>query len=328
MSTVLNLALLATLSTAPAAPDTPRVFAPEVVSTGHEEFGATFTPDGNTVFFNRADPTRYTFQAILSSQFRDGRWTKPEVVPFSGRWRDIDPALSVDGRKLFFASNRPLKEGEPVRGDFDIWVVERDGAGWSAPRHVSEVSTPETETNTSLTTDGTLYVTRSPPVPGGKRTIVRYPWRDGHYGPAEVLPAPVNSGHGDGNHFISPDERYLLFSSERPGGIGAYDLYVSFRQADGSWGEPRNLGAAINTANNLTPTVVPARGVLVYASRPSFLKAPPAKAYTTAEYEARLRSPGNGQGDLYEVSLSSVGLPSGPVAPGHPGRSAPVRGAR
>jgi len=309
MSIVASLSLLVSLSAAPAASQAPRVFAPDVVSSANEEFGAAFMPDGNTVFFNRADPTRFTFQLIMVSHFRGGRWTKPEVASFSGRWRDIDPALSPDGRRLFFASNRPLKDGEPVRKDFDVWMVERDGTGWSTPRHVPEASTEESETNTSLTADGTLYVTRMPVGPGAKRAIYRHPWKDGRYGPGEKLPAPVNDAtYGAGNHFISPDERYLLFSSEdRPGSLGKYDLWVSFRQA-GGWSTPRNLGAAINRGDVLTPVVVPARGVLVYASRIAFQQEPRAKPYTTEEFEARLRSPGNGQGDLYEVPLSAVGL--------------------
>lgn len=310
MSTVASLVLLASLSTAPA---TPRLFAPEVVSSAHEEFGAAFSPDGNTVYFNRADPTRFTFQLIMVSHFKGGRWTRPEVAPFSGRWRDIDPALSPDGKRLFFASNRPVEEGGPVRQDFDVWVVEREARGWSAPRHVPEASTAESETNTSVTADGSLYVTRMPV--GGKRAIYRHAWKDGRYGPGEKLPAPVNTEHGAGNHYISPDERYLLFSSEsRPGSLGRYDLWVSFRQ-DGGWSEPRNLGAAVNRGDVLTPVVVPARGVLVYASRPPFQQEPPARPYTTDAFEARLRSPGNGQGDLYEVALSAVGLPTDSAAP-------------
>jgi hypothetical protein len=305
MSTVASLVLLASLSTAPA---TPRLFAPEVVSSAHEEFGAAFTPDGNTVYFNRADPTRYTFQLIMVSHFRGGRWTKPEVAPFSGRWRDIDPALSPDGQRLFFASNRPVEEGGPVRKDFDVWVVAREGHGWGTPRHVPEVSTEASETNTSVTADGALYVTRTPE--GGKRALHRHAWKDGRFGPGEKLPAPINTEHGAGNHYISPDERYLLFSSEaRPGSLGRYDLWVSFRRKDG-WSEPRNLGPAVNRGDVLTPVVVPARGVLVYASRVAFQKEPPAKPYTTEEFEARLRSPDNGQGNLYEVALSAVGLPT------------------
>jgi hypothetical protein len=312
MSTVVaSLALLASLSAAPAAPQSPRFFAPDVVSTSNEEFGAAFSPDGNTVWFNRADPTRFTFQLIMVSHFRNGRWTKPEVAPFSGRWRDIDPALSPDGRRLFFASNRPVKDGDAVRKDFDIWMVEREGSGWSAPRHVSEVNTDDTETNTSVTSDGTLYVTRTGLAPGSKRAIFRYPWKDGRYGPGEKLPAPINTEHGAGNHFISADERYLLFSSEeRPGSLGKYDLWVSFREGE-SWSTPRNLGAAVNRGDVLTPVIVPARGVLVYASRIPFQQEPRATPYTTAEFDARLRAPGNGQGDLYEVALSAVGLAPG-----------------
>jgi hypothetical protein len=308
MSPLLSLSVLLLLQTSPSPSAEPRVFAPGVVSTGQDEFGAAFSPDGNTVVFNRADPSRFGFQVLLISHWKRGRWTPPEILPFSGRYRDIDPAFSVDGRRLFFASNRPQTDSEQVHADFDIWLVERTDKGWGMPRLAEGANTAEDETNTSLTRDGVLYVTRSPK--GGVRRIFRHAPTDSGWAPGEQLPEVINSGKGDGNHCVDQDERYLVFASQRPGGSSSYDLYVSERN-DKQWSEPRNLGPALNgTDGGLTPVVVPARGTLVYAQRRPFLSAPLQRALTTQEFAARLESPGNGLGDLYEVPLAAVGLPA------------------
>ena len=310
MSSLLSLPLMLLLHAAPAATAEPAVFAPGVVSTGNEEFGATFSPDGRTVVFTRADPTRFGFQVLMVSQWREGRWTAPEVLPFSGRYRDIDPTFTPDGRRLFFASVRPQSEGEKVHPDFDIWLVERTEKGWGAPRLAEGLNTPEDETNTSVTREGAVYVTRSPK--GGARRIVRHAPRGNGWAEGEPLPESINSGKGDGNHFVDPDERYLVFSSQRAGGSSDFDLYVSEREEQG-WRAPRNLGLAVNrTEGAFTPTVVATRGTLVYAQRRLFSTAPPERALTTKEFAERLAAPGNGQGDFYEVPLAAVGL----AAPG------------
>ncbi|XXF76981.1 hypothetical protein P2318_28585 [Myxococcaceae bacterium GXIMD 01537] len=308
MSSVLTLSLALLLRAAPVAAAEPVLFAPGVVSTGHEEFGASFSPEGHTVVFTRADPTRFRFQLLMVSHWRNGRWTAPEVLPFSGRYRDIDPAFSPDGGRLFFASNRPLSEGEPVRADFDLWVVERTARGWGTPRPAEGVNTSESETNSAQTREGVLYVTRS--AKDGKRRIYRHEPRGEGWAPGEPLPDVINSGHGDGNHFVDADERYLIFSSQRPGGLSpeGFDLYVSERR-DGKWGAPRNLGPVINRLDGgMTPTVVPARGTLIYAQRRPFITTPPERPLTAREFATRLESPGNGNGDFYEVPLATLGL--------------------
>jgi hypothetical protein len=61
---------------------------------------------------------------------------------------------------------------------------------------------------------------------------------------------PINSEFGTGDAFVAPDECYVIFSSARPPSPGRGDLFVSFRLADGMWGEPIHLGGAINTAEH------------------------------------------------------------------------------
>src|SRR5215813_8680432 len=68
----------------------PKLFAEGVISTPFDEFGLDFSADGHTAFFNRSVP-RSNLYTICMSSFRNGRWTDPEVAPFSGKYWDFDP---------------------------------------------------------------------------------------------------------------------------------------------------------------------------------------------------------------------------------------------
>jgi YVTN family beta-propeller protein len=125
-----------------------------------------FTPDGKTAYFASSDEFfPFTRQAtIYVSHLADGAWTAPEVAPFSGRYSDIDPFLSPDGRRLYFSSIRPV-EGV-TRGDLDIWMVERTVNGWGDPVRLGpEVNSTEDELYASTSARGTLYFASGPPFP-------------------------------------------------------------------------------------------------------------------------------------------------------------------
>jgi hypothetical protein len=57
----------------------------------------------------------------------------------------------------------------------------------------------------------------------------------------------INSGKWNAHPFIAPDESYIIWDGERDSGFGNSDIYISFRQRDGSWGAAINLGDKINT---------------------------------------------------------------------------------
>ena len=102
--------------------------------------------------------------------------------------------------------------------------------------------------------EGGLDIYRSLPTDDGGRRV-------------ENLGRPVNGPHGDDLPFIAPDASYLIFASDRPGGLGARDLYLSFPTSDG-WGAPLNLGAPINSEQwDIYPTVSPDGRYLFFTRR-------------------------------------------------------------
>ena len=170
----------------------PRLFGEGIFSTRFDEFGLAFTRDGNTAFFNRGVPHSNLY-VIMTSSFRSGRWTEPEVAPFSGQFWDFDCVFSPDGSRAFFGSDRPVPGHPKDDQDFDIWMVEKTSKGWSEPRHLDEaVNSGEDETFASAAANGTLYFVSGRD--GGRQHLAIYRSRfvDGKYQPAEKLKGPVN----------------------------------------------------------------------------------------------------------------------------------------
>lgn len=78
----------------------PTVFAPGIISTGDYDSHPAFTPDGRTLYFVRSNPN-FSFWTILVSHFQKGKWSEPEVAPFSGQYSDADPFIAPDARYSF-----------------------------------------------------------------------------------------------------------------------------------------------------------------------------------------------------------------------------------
>lgn len=71
--------------------------------------------------------------------------------------------------------------------------------------------------------------------------------KDGVREAPKLLGEEINTGKWTAHPLIAPDESYLIWDSEREGGFGGTDIYISFKQEDGSWGSAINLGEEINT---------------------------------------------------------------------------------
>ncbi|HNR39644.1 MAG TPA: ankyrin repeat domain-containing protein [Acidobacteriota bacterium] len=229
--------------------NTPKLFAPGVVSTEKRELNSVFTPDGNEFLFTvQTVAGRYQ---IMTMKRQGNRWSRPGVVAFSGTYSDADPFITADGRQLYFCSNRPKETTGSPKRHFDIWVATREGDGWSAPREVgAPVNTIGNEFYPTLTRGGTLYLQAERPDARGLRDIYRAPYRNGAWTKPQNLGEPVNSYALEGDALIAPDESYLILSVTRPGGAGLGDLWISRRNAKGGWSPLRNLGRAVNTAGN------------------------------------------------------------------------------
>ncbi len=219
----------------------PLVFALNVVSTEDGELNSVFSPDGHEFYFTRQ-------RRVLVVREENGAWGRPQRLAVAGDYSAVDPFLTGDGKRMFISSNRPLAgQGEPKK-DRDIWVVARTANGWTEAANLGEtVNSPKNDYYPTLTARGDLYFCSRRDGGEGESDIYRARLVDGRFGRPENVGSPINSEHSDFDPFVGPDESYIIFASDRPGGLGNADLYISFRGKDGSWSEPRNMGAPVNT---------------------------------------------------------------------------------
>jgi Tol biopolymer transport system component len=289
----------------------PELWGVGVISTAENEMNAAFTPDGRTVYFARKGGDG-RFAVILESHLgRNGRWSTPAVASFSGQYPDYDPILSPDGQHLLYISKRPVSGNAP-KSDFDIWVVDRTTAGWSAPRRLdAPINGDGDELYPSVATDGTLYFSSCGRGDSkGRCDLYRSRSQGGRYIAVENLGAVINTTASETDPYIAPDQSYIVFAAYgRPDGVGDGDLFVSHRQGDG-WSPPRPLGHGVNTvAREYCPIVSPDGRWLYFTSQRGFTDAPQARPLTARELADSLRTVRNGQGDIYRIPIAILGAP-------------------
>lgn len=217
------------------------------------------------------------FSFIAVSNFEDGKWTAPSVASFSGKDKDLEPFLSPDNLKLFFASNRPITTIE-TKNDFDIWVVERRTitSEWEAPINLgAPINTIKDEFYPAITNSGNLYFTATiDSNTKGKEDIYRSKFENGVYGQPTSMSEAINSESYEFNAYVSPNEDIILFSSyKRPDGVGGVDLYISKKGEDGHWMSAKNLGPTVNSTKiDYCPFLDVNTGTLYYTSEKSTQK--------------------------------------------------------
>jgi hypothetical protein len=214
----------------------------------------------------------------------------------------MEPFLSPDGNKLFFASNRPKKdEGEYPSNDFDIWLVQKTDSGWSEPSNLGlPVNTPADEFCPSIGNSGDLYFTSQRDSGFGIEDIYMAEWNGALYSEPYPLPQTINSSVYEFNAFINPDENLLIYTSYgRKDGPGGGDMYFSKKNKNGNWQQAKLLPNSINSNTlDFCPFYDEKNKTLYYTSeRHSFDAKQNLKTFR--DLENALKSEKNGNGDIY-----------------------------
>ncbi len=266
---------------------TPEIFAPGIISTGYDEFKAVFSPDGKELYYQLWGAP---YPVILMMEEKNGRWTKPRVAPFSGHiieGFDISP----DGKKMYICSNRQLDGTFDPSVSGNTWVSEKNNNRWGElyPLRESLYGYPAVAEN------GNFYFSTNSDIWFSK-------FVDGEYKEREKLGDGVNTEEfSEEDLFIAPDESYLLFC-RYDDGLGSWDIFVSFRNVDGSWTKAKNMGEPINSnESDVYPFVTSDGRYLFFSSRRTTYKN---YSETPIFYEEKmqiLNSPGYGSQDIYWV---------------------------
>jgi WD40-like Beta Propeller Repeat len=296
-------------NTALAAPRTPgdpalnlELIGEGTVSTDQDEFGAVPDKDWTTLYFNRSIPAHYHY-VMYVSHFENGKWSVAETLPFSGEYRDSDPVLSVDGRTLYFVSDRPAEGLEPNR--FHAWSADRIATGWT---NLHPLRGPVNEKgNTefvSFAASGNLYFTSDRS--GSSFDVYRSRLVNGQYQPAESLGPAVNDGRYTIEAYVAPDESFILLGSFALDSLGNADLYITYNE-NGVWSKPVNFGPLINTkARDYSPRISPDGKYLLFSSERGFPVEPHDQSVSYEEFARRMHGTLNGLGNIYRVPLADA----------------------
>ncbi|SDD72581.1 WD40-like Beta Propeller Repeat [Mucilaginibacter pineti] len=287
--------------------DTPRLFATGILSDGLSNRDFTISPKGDELFFTLQQP-RFVSSTILHMIKNNGKWSKPQVAPFSGKYRDLEATFSPDGQTIYFSSDRPLKD-TGAKKDFDIWRIKRATDGtWGKPENLgTTVNSSKNEFYPSITRSGNLYFTVEAAYgKGSEDIVVCKPTDTGHTKPIS-LPEDINTKYDEFNAFVDPDEQFILFTSYgRPDDLGGGDLYISRKDNAGNWLPVKHLPAPINTPYlDYCPFVSWDKKYLVFTSNRLNKELANRKTKTYQQLQQILNSPGNGWDDIYWVKFDT-----------------------
>ncbi len=211
----------------------------------------SITADGRYMILMSNYTNNGDYELKFTKKDERGAWENPEIIEniYKPRLDHFGSfCLSHDGSMLLFSSARAKGIG-----GYDLWYSEKRGRYWSQPKNFGKpVNSTGHEGNPSLSPDGkTLYFMRCEQMDENNEAhcSIYFSTRKSptKWSDPRPLPAPVNMGN-ELNPRIMIDNKTLVFASDRPGGKGKLDLYMSKKEKDG-WSRPVPL-TYINTPKN------------------------------------------------------------------------------
>ena len=200
------------------------------INTAFHESSAVFTKDLKTVYFTRNNYKNGKKRSDRKNTVRlklmkanvddDGNWSDVEELPFNNdNYSVAHPALSLDGKKLFFASDMPGTTGES-----DLWYVDiyKDGSYGDPINLGQKVNTEGRESFPYIADDGTLYFTSDALLGFGGFDVFKAELSDsGIARDPENMGLPINSAGDDFGFLIQTETNTGYISSNRDGNRGS-----------------------------------------------------------------------------------------------------------
>jgi hypothetical protein len=169
-----------------------------------------------------------------------------------------NPAVSFDGNSMVYTEHRGMVNA--------IFYSKKERGKWQTPVEITAaLNAGEDCSSCSLNSDGTeLFLYKTDNYDGN---IYSSNFVNGAWTPIKKLNKNINTKFYESHASISSDGKKLYFTSNRDGGQGNLDIYVSERDGTGDWGPAVNLGAAINTPyNEDSPFITKNDSVLYFSS--------------------------------------------------------------
>lgn len=156
------------------------------------------------------------------------------------------PSLTIDGTKLIYTRRE--------NNDEDFYESNFSKGQWSKALPVEgKINTNLNEGAQNISQDGQWLIFTGCNYPEGAGSCdlyIAYKTKSGNWTEPENLGPAVNTEAWESSPSLSPDKRDLYFASNRPGGFGGKDIWVTHRSVSGKWSAPENLGPTVNTTGD------------------------------------------------------------------------------
>jgi len=212
------------------------------LNTSFDEIAPCITSDAKSIIFSSNRSGNFD---IYNSEFKNGKWKKLNIIDnLSTQFDDIASSLAYDGQRILLFKNN--------EGHFDIYQSNLSGSKWTDPKlKMSKiVNTSSNETFASYDPQDIKVYYVSDGGYTGDQDIIFSGKKDNaekYWGKGQSPGNKINSPYNEGSVYLAPDGQTMYFSSQGHTSIGGYDIFVSYREENGEWGEPINLGYPINS---------------------------------------------------------------------------------
>lgn len=205
------------------------VFAPDIISSKRLEHSfPSFSPDGKEVIWSVSmNPIEELGKVLVYMKEENGLWSYPEIISFSGKFNtvhDNGPQFIDDGNYIVFSSRRQVETDEGILNQWKSFYSKRKNTGWEEEKEITDIPSGMKNYEILCIQD----------MPQGEIPLVKIDNRIYKLPKIDVEPLK-NKGTINWTFYISPDENFAIFSSNRPGAYDEYgDLYISNKTANGS----------------------------------------------------------------------------------------------
>ncbi len=200
---------------------------------------------------------------LYISRKDDNGWKKSEpIASVNTPENEGAQNISADGTLLVYTvCNRP---GD--MGSCDLYFSKKINGKWTPPQNIgAPINTANWESQPSIAPNGdALFFVRGGARGQGNKDLYYVKLNeDGSWDTPQPI-SELNTKYDESAPCIHPDGKTLYFSSEGHEGMGSFDLFISRKQEDGSWGKPQNLGYPINTSAAEEAIAVSRKGDIAY----------------------------------------------------------------